>query len=164
MKILFAYKAFGAPDIEKLKKSLDVQQRYKETSSYDKLLATDSVTPDFPGMPAVRDKIAYTLRTCNFSKLRNMSIDYARDNGYSHVLLLDSDSVVISMQDVRDGKHFTKVIPDRSLSRSTRIYAYYWFLIHSDLYYLRWDEKFIGWGWEDVDYQDNVLRANGARY
>jgi hypothetical protein len=164
-KILLAYKAFGADGIDRLERALDVQQKYAETRSMDKLLVTDATSKfNFPGVTVLRTDKEYTLATCNFSKMRNMSLDFAAKGPYTHVLLLDSDSIVISFPNVHSGRCFTNTLPHPTLAMSERKYPYCWFLIPREIFDLRWNENFVGWGWEDIDYQNNVLRANECTY
>jgi hypothetical protein len=164
-RILLAYKAYGAVGMDRLGKALDVQKKYVLVNALDKLLVTDATTEvDIPGVHVLRTEKTYDLTNCNFSRMRNMSIEHADKYGYTHILMLDSDSIVTAFKEVRSDRFFTRVIPDPTLSMSTRAYPYGWYLIPRKIFNLKWDERYIGWGWEDVDYQNNILRANGCVY
>jgi hypothetical protein len=165
-KILLAYKMYGELGIQRLSRCFEEQKKYPDCEKLDRLVVTDKGTEvDFPRTDVIRLPDAITFDDAPFSRMRNMSMRYAKEKGYTHILLLDADAVVISLKEVRDGLWWTKMIPDPEFSTTERYYPYFWFLLPSALFELWWDESYYGMvGWDDVDYQDNVLRMSAADY
>jgi len=106
----------------------------------------------------------------NLSKVRNASLDYAAENNYDFLVVVDVDCIVYSypsnLDDKRIGgvkfrcKSGEEIFDSRSNCRTGTAS---WFIIPKSLFHLRWHEGFVGYGWEDMDWAMNVVGKRGYK-
>lgn len=103
------------------------------------------------------------------SKCRNASFDYASEIGADWVVLLDADSVVLNwptqLPETGLGtlliyRHHAERFDNLELDNPDRWQRMGWYLVRRDLFTAhRYDESFVGYGFEEDDFRHNVLRG-----
>jgi len=112
----------------------------------------------------------------NVSAARNKAIEYANENNFDYVLLMDVDSVLLEPINVDDNYENTFLMTKTFSSTEEEIksgtFDYNdntrWndkalFILPRSTFHLRFCEDFIGYFGEDIDFYNNVLRPAGFK-
>lgn len=112
-------------------------------------------------------------REFNLSRARNLCIDYALRAGHDWVVCMDADGVFIGLtQFPPSGYGSCRIyrtargerLLDLQLDRPDRWGDSSWFVLSRSVFaksFVRFDEGYVGYGFEDWDFHESVLGRNG---
>jgi hypothetical protein len=145
-----------------------IQSSFRDTfRRFDKVLITDKPTSRcfVRSWPVVQCNPWVNGEFC-LAKMRNAALWWARATDAEWIVLLDADSVIVN---------FPTVFPETGLGRlqiyceghdeesfdlknSARWTESWWFMVHNRHLKRRFDEGYVGYGWEERDFQDVIMR------
>lgn len=162
MRTLLAYTATPKvmPD---LRRTLAVQREYypKAWAAYDKVVVGGWM-----------DDLPCAVVDCGegddfcISKARNAAIGFARREGYDWVVLLDADHVVLNPMELAPRSGFGAPMTawqwehegfPLDLSAAERWMESQWWILGREHFGRQFCEQFVGYGFEEVDFQRHVM-------
>lgn len=165
MKTLIAYNVIASA-IDRFNFVQGFQQRFfPHIDQYDRLIVSDK-SLDVPGFTCVVCERFNQPNGICVSAARNTGIEYSDKNGYDAVLLADIDSVILEPIKQVDGDWRRETV-----FASTQAEVESWHFTMSEewppiiilsrsAFYLRWNEEYVGYGCEDVDFNVCQLRSH----
>lgn len=168
--------------------SEEVIPRWNRTSALQR-----KMLPEWDGIPKVfisdrnlsipvpGDRITTDLffdGLMQFSKAKNLGFGWARDHGYDWVLDCDADTVILKMPEREPstgyssvGCHFSEQrdtdedLIEKYMAGTMRYEPASRFILRRDIFTRHlFDEGYVDWTWDDIDYHANVLEPNGVLY
>lgn len=165
MNILLAYNVWSKA-VDRFRYVQEWQQAiYPGVSQYDRVIFSDRPFA-FPGFTS-HLCVMETNGCCNVALARNYALEYAEKLGYSHIMLCDIDTVIYEgIPDIGPRYVSTHNCNTKEGETPTTFKPNGWkdggFVCMSlERKGLRYDPRFYGHFWEDVDFLHNVVIPSG---
>lgn len=168
--------------------SNEVAQRWNRTVSLQR-----SVLPEWGGIPKVfitdvnypypvpGERVTANLFSdgiIQFPKAKNLGLGWAQNRGHDWVIDVDADTVILKMPTRVPSTGYSTVLCHNSSPKDTdddlvkryetgkmSFGASSRFILRKDIFTkYRYDEGYVDWTWDDIDYHVHSLKANGILY
>jgi hypothetical protein len=174
LKMLLSHHSNGAT-MGRFGRMLEAQLRFAEAlDGVDRVFVTDHHVDFDPGFPVIRTSFMDRDRVC-LAAIKNVIIDYAIQGGYDWLMDGDADRFLARRPTMfppsgyapmgcycsSQGQTVNQIV---ELYRADRLVfpgSFFNLLSREVFKKHRFCEEYIGYGFEDVDYRENVLAANG---